>query len=463
MSDTRHPRSLRARATLWYTASLVFALALFAGAVYVSLTQVLWAELDDRLHQEIEASEGLLQPYWTAAGLQIAAGQSPLDDDDERWLQVWSSSGVLQFESQAASADSVPSLDKPGRDAAKTARTRTGEYLRVKDEAGHIAGHPVVVRVATTESRVRMARTRMLVVMAFALPLCAVIAAYGCYRLVRRALSPIDRLVDAVKAVTATNLSRRLPFAGDRDEVGQIAGAFNETLARLEASFAQMERFTANASHELRTPLTAFQSTGQLVLSGARSIDDYRDAIGSMLEDAAHLSTLLDTLLLLAKSDAGQIALTLRSVELMPLVHAVTDECRVLADEKHQHIVISGSSPTIVADPTVLRIALANMLHNAIRYSPSGATIQIRVIAGAQGTQIEFEDTGPGIPLDHQARVFERFYRADAARSPGAGGVGLGLAMARWAVVAHGGTVGVRNNPLTGSTFTIQFPAPPQS
>lgn len=454
-------RSIRTRVTLWYTAALTAALVLYAVVVYVSLRQVLWAELDDRLHHEIETGEGLLQPYWSADGVRTPGGASPLDDDDYRWLQVWSVDGRLLFQSDIAARQVIPQLPAPGGDSAVSVSLASLGPFRVKDELGHIARHPVIVRVATSESRVRDELGEMVGLMLLTLPICALAAAYGGHHLVRRTLSSIDRLVAATTAVTAENLARRLPIENPDDEVGRIALAFNTTLSRLEASFTQMRRFTANASHELRTPLAAIRSAGQVALTDADTVGDHREAIASMLEEVDRLSALLDTLLLLARSDTGQVPLALHQVDVLDLVRGITAECRILADEKDQTITIDGTPARVAADPTVLRIAVANVVHNAIRYSPRRGRVGIRVSEAGAEAVIDVEDDGPGIPPEHVDHVFDRFYRVDPGRSSSAGGVGLGLAMARWAVTAHRGAISVRGNPAGGSTFSIVVPSDP--
>lgn len=457
MSSVRYRHSLRARVTLWYTVLLVGILAVYAVAVLAALRRVMWAELDDRLHHDIESVEGILQPYWTAEGPRVPAGASPLDDDDYRWCQVWSRDGRLLFESDIARARPL-GLPPPTSDTAVSIDVPPHGQLRVKDEEGHIARHPVTVRVATSEGHLRREMSDMAVMMAAALVLCAAAAAYGGHRLGKRTLSPISRLVEAANQVTATTLSARLPVETPGDEVGELADAFNATLSRVEAAFAQMERFTANASHELRTPLTALQSTGQVVLTDATTPDEYRDAIGSMLEEAQHLAQLIETLLLLARSDAGQVPLARQQVGLLDLVRAVVAECGVLADEKDQRIAVDGPSADIVADPTVLRIALANVIHNAIRHTPIGGQIGIRLRTVSNGVNVEIEDNGSGIPPEHVEHIFERFYRLDVRPASASGGAGLGLSMARWAVSAHGGSIHVRSNEPEGSTFTIWLP-----
>lgn len=461
MSLIRGPHGLRARVTLWYTSLLVLALVAYAAVVFMSLRRVLWAELDDRLHHEIETVEGLLQPYWTPDGPSVPGGGSPLDDDDYRWVQVWSPDNRLLFESDVARANPL-GLPPPSADAATSLVLASGERLRVKEERGHIARHPVTVRAATSEERLRSELADMLVAMFVALALCAAAAAYGGHRLGRRMLSPVTRLVDAANQITPADLSARLPVETPDDEIGQLARAFNETLTRVDGAFAQMQRFTVNASHELRTPLTALQSTGQVALTDAETATEYRDAIGSMLEEAQHLSRLIETLLLLARSDAGQVTLTRQSTNLLDLVRAVVGECAILADEKQQRIAVEGTDAVASVDPTVLRIALANVVHNAIRYSPDGGEIRIAVSASPALVHVTVEDSGPGIPAEHLDLIFERFYRIDPARSTESGGVGLGLSMARWAVTVHGGSIRASHREPAGTTFTISLPASPE-
>jgi signal transduction histidine kinase len=191
-----------------------------------------------------------------------------------------------------------------------------------------------------------------------------------------------------------------------------------------------MRRFTANASHELRTPLTALRATGQAALASKNRVDDFREAVADMLEDAEQLSRVLETMSLLAQ-------------------------------DRDQRLSLACTAGPAAVDPTVIRIAVANILHNAIRYSPPSSHVAIRAFGDEAAAIIEVEDRGPGIAQEHHAHLFERFYRVDPGRSRALGGVGLGLAMARWSVEAHGGQIQVDSREGAGSTFRIVLPQPP--
>jgi heavy metal sensor kinase len=452
------PATLRGRLAVWLTVVLLAALALYNAVVYVSLRQVLWDELDERLHNDIETLEGLLQPFWTPDGVRPSHQGPVLDQDDYRWFQVWSHDGRLLFASGVAAEAPIPVLRAPTSDRALTLSLPNGDRVRVKEEAGAVAGHPVIVRAVTTEARVRQEIIEFFWLIGLAAPVILGIAALGGYQLVRRTLRPVDRLVAAANQMTAERLNVRLPIANPDDEVGQIARAFNAMLAKLEGSFEQMRRFTANASHELRTPLTALRGTGQAALASAGGVDKYREALADMLEDAEQLSRLLDVMMLLAKADADAVAIDRGLTDIDGLVADVARDCDVLAQEKGQRLRVACDAGRAEADPTVLRIAIANLLHNAIRYGAPSSDVNVQTSGDETTVTIEVRDRGPGIAARHHKHLFERFYRVDPGRSRALGGSGLGLAMARWSVEAHGGVIEVDSEEGAGSTFRIVLP-----
>jgi heavy metal sensor kinase len=259
--------------------------------------------------------------------------------------------------------------------------------------------------------------------------------------------------------LTADNLDERLPVENPDDELGHLARVFNVSLGRIEESFAQLRRFTADVSHELRTPLTAIRSVGEVGLGDHPSEQGYREIIGSILEEADRLTLLVDTLLSLSRADAGEAPLHREDVDLLALAREVAGHLGVLAEEKEQALVIEGSEPVPVdADRLVLRQALVNVVDNAIKYSPPGSRVRVVVTGDAAIGRVDVIDAGPGISAAHRERIFERFYRVDKGRSREQGGAGLGLALARWAVTAHGGRIEVDSMEGEGSTFRISLP-----
>jgi heavy metal sensor kinase len=259
--------------------------------------------------------------------------------------------------------------------------------------------------------------------------------------------------------LTADNLGARLPVENPDDELGQLARVFNLSLARIEQSFAQLRRFTADASHELRTPLTAIRTVGEVALQAPQDAGRYREAIGSMLEEVDRLSRLVGSLLVLSRADAGP-ALRRRPIRLLDLANEAAALLEILADEKGQRIEVHGDAAvTAEVDGLILRQALINLIDNAIKYSPREGRIQIDVMKDESGAAVMgVSDQGPGVPVGDRARVFERFYRIDEARSREDGGAGLGLSIALWAVQAHGGKIDIQSREGAGSTFRIILP-----
>jgi heavy metal sensor kinase len=243
------------------------------------------------------------------------------------------------------------------------------------------------------------------------------------------------------------------------DELGSLATVFNATLQRLESSFSELRRFAADASHELRTPLTALRAEGEVALNNAREPEQFRQSIGAMLEEAQRLQDLVDSLLALARAEADQQPMSRGPVELGALTWEVVESLRILADEKHQRLAAeSNGEVSIAGDAALLRHALLNLVHNAIRYTPAGEQITVRCSRRDCETVIEVADTGEGIAPEQQAKVFERFYRVDKSRSRAEGGAGLGLAIAKLAVERHGGRIQLESEVGMGSTFRIVLP-----
>jgi heavy metal sensor kinase len=323
-----------------------------------------------------------------------------------------------------------------------------------------VAPADAALRSALLEARVDQQLWEIGVVLVLGLPLVVLLAAGGGYVLARRALAPIDRLASNTRRITAARLHERLSVPNPDDEIGRLAAAINETLARLEGSFTQLRRFTADASHELRTPLAVIRGIGEVGLGAPRTSEEYQEVVGSMLEEVDRLASLVDTLLRLSHADTGSLALVPAAVDLHEVAREMVASLGILADDRHQRIAVVGTAPVMATvDRVVLREALINVLDNAIKYGPPRSSIEVRIAAVDGRAIMTIRDEGPGIPPEHRERIFDRFFRVDDARSRAAGGSGLGLAIAKWAVEVNGGYIRVDDTVGLGTTIRIDLPA----
>jgi signal transduction histidine kinase len=276
--------------------------------------------------------------------------------------------------------------------------------------------------------------------------------------LARRALAPIERMTERAETITAERLSDRLPVSNPDNEMGRLATVFNATLARLEESFGQMRRFTADVSHELRTPLTAIRSVGEVGLRGRRDEAGYRTIIGSMLEEVDRLAGLVDRLLTLSRAETGIAKRSGEPVALRELAESVVADLAVLAEEKAQQVVVeTHGSPRGLGDRLMLRQALINLVDNAIKFAPAESAIVIRVIESTSHAVVDVVDCGPGVPAAEREHIFDRFFRASSA-PPDVAGTGLGLSIAKSAVESSGGILTLERSDANGSTFRITLP-----
>lgn len=323
-----------------------------------------------------------------------------------------------------------------------------------------IGGRAVTLRVSRDESGLHRTLREILIGFALNVPLVALLSALGGYVMAGRMLKPVSAMAEQARQITSESLSQRLPNPNPHDELGQLAAVFNQTLQRLENSFESLKRFTADASHELRTPLTALRTVGEVALRDAEDAKALRETVGSMLEEAQRLNDLIDSLLVLARIESGRSPLHLETVRLDELISEVSDSVSVLATEKGQKIELADESEVIVsADRLLLRHAVMNILHNAIRYSPPGTKVLLRCFRRDDHAIIEIADEGPGVAPEHQQKIFERFYRIDKARSRAEGGAGLGLAIAKLSVGQLGGSIELESEAGKGSRFRIILPA----
>jgi heavy metal sensor kinase len=444
-----HSPSVRARLTLWYAGVLTLIICIFSAGILAFVAARLYAGLDAQLAREI-----------ATVGKMYREEPDELKDLASHWgitlFQV-EEGGSIRYQTEAWEREGLARSLQTGDTASPLSwAAPNGRRYRVQN----ISGSPYGVAAAIEENSLRDTLWTLAGILAMGIPFAVGLAIAGGYFLAGRVLAPVGAMADKARQITAESLAERLPVDNAEDEFGRLATVFNDTLSRLQDAFERLRRFTADASHELRTPLTAMRSVGEVALRNTRDASAYRDVIGSMLEEVDRLTRLVESLLTLTRADSGKIHLAPEALDLGVLAGSVIDQLRVLADEKQQELTLQAPVAVhAMGDPALVRHALTNVIHNAIKYTPNGGAISVELKASLGQAVIEVRDSGPGIPGAHRDRIFDRFYRVDASRSREEGGVGLGLAIARWAIEANGGRIELASGERRGSLFRIFLPA----
>lgn len=461
-------RRLRVRLTLVHLAMLTAIVLVFIVGTSIVMRTQLRAELRNYIVRDLRAVEGLVMfDQYGHAYLRDEYPDAPESRFvQDRYLEILSPSGEVLYRTDQLGE---PGLGGPPgvsegesgyteREITLEDRTRVlvASHKRMFD-GDRVALLRVGYSLEPTNQRVR----DWVVDTLWSLGAMLAIAGLAGFLLTRRALQPIDRMARRVEAMSADRLSERLPVEDADEELAHLGGVFNGLLDRVENAISRLQRFTADASHELRTPLAAIRAVGEVGLERAKTPAEYREVIGSMLEDVNRLSMLADTLLDLARADSGTIESRKERLDLARVVKEAVDVVAILADEKHQRLTQAGETAAVAVDPVLLRQALVNVLHNAVKFTPEGGAITVTIQrSGDRHVAIDVADTGPGVPPAEAILVFDRFYRVDPARGRPAlsGGAGLGLSIARWAVEANGGSIALSSPPGQGVTVRITLP-----
>jgi heavy metal sensor kinase len=301
---------------------------------------------------------------------------------------------------------------------------------------------------------------------AWTIPIALLLASAGGYFLARKSLAPVVAMSSQAGRIGAANLHERLAVQNDKDELGHLAQSFNSLLDRLSQSFERQRRFMADASHELRTPVAILRGEAEVALSQqARSLEEYRESLGVLHHEAERLTHIVEDLFTLTRADAGQYPLQEGDFYLEELVGECVHSARTLASARKISLNFEGASESpIHADESLLRRMILNLLDNAIKYTPEGGRATVTCRRRGDEYVLSITDTGGGIPAELQPRIFERFFRADQARSRAendGGGAGLGLSISRWIAEAHHGRLELTRSDSSGSTFTAYLPAGP--
>jgi heavy metal sensor kinase len=445
----------------------ILGVLLVASAVGASCILVwqMTSELKHHAVQDLETVEGLL--YFRSSDEQLR-----LNDDyhnhpesklvQDRFLEVLAPDGTILYRNKKLGSGTMGGSlfvgEGIGGYSERTAHVSDGTPVILASRQHLLDGRPIIIRLAYSQLPIWSRLKDFWTILLLALPVTLALAAAAGYGIADRALDPIRQMVQRAEQITTERLHERLPVENN-DELGHLARVFNQMLSRIEQSFEQLRRFTADASHELRTPLASIQTVGEVGLQREVSPEEYRDIIGSMLEEINRLTSLIDSLLTLSRADAGQIPMKLEVFPVAEIMEEAASLLDVLIEEKRLTFNFEGEKNALVrGDRLILRQAAVNILHNAVKFTPAGGSISARVRCEGSGILLSVTDNGPGIPTEHLAKVFDRFYRVDASRSDENKGAGLGLSIAQWAARAHDGEIGLSTAPEGGCTFWIRLP-----
>ena len=449
---------LRLRITAWYFAVLATGFALFGVIAYYAMRGSILETVDENLQDQVQGVRELIERESREAELahalreieEIRAGSDLLQVSDPAGNWIYRSRTMAQF------GPAAPGI----AGASITTQQPDGVPLRVLTIPVHAAHRTYIVQVAYPLDDFHEALDRFRRVLFLCSPLLLLLASAGGYWLSRRALRPVDQVTREARSISAQNLSSRLAVPHTRDELQRLSETLNGMLERLEQAFRRITQFTADASHELRTPVALMRARAEIALRRPRSDEEYRETLQQILEDLQKTSLLIENLMLLARADSGAEALERTRVNMGDNVGEACLEGRSLAEPKQISLLteLPQSPLWIEAESNSLRRLFLILLDNAVKFTPPQGRITVSLTSSDGFAVAEVRDTGIGIAADDLPHIFERFFRADRARSRHTGGAGLGLSIGQWIVQAHGGTISASSKLGEGSVFRVRIP-----
>ena len=335
-----------------------------------------------------------------------------------------------------------------------------GQPVRMLTARVLVAEQPYTVDVAWPVGEFQEAINEFRWTALLIIPCGIIAAAIGGYWISRRALAPVDHIASAARAITAQQLGRRLDVPATGDELQRLSETLNDMLARLETAFAETTRFTADASHELRTPVALIRTTAEVALRRPRSAEEYRQALEGILQESERTSALVQDLLTLTRADSGVDGWSPSRVDLRALVGELREKLLTFCEGRGLTLRLDVPDLPVFVDgeQAALGRLVVILVDNAAKYMPAPGEVRVTLRTVDGMVEIEVADTGIGISAEDLPRVFERFYRADKARSRESGGAGLGLSIARWIVERHGGRITIESEAGKGCHARVQLP-----
>ncbi|HEX3718096.1 MAG TPA: ATP-binding protein [Verrucomicrobiae bacterium] len=456
-------RSLRFRLIIWYAGLLTCVFVLLGGLMYQVLRHYLERSLAQALTRRADQIAVTLLARAEQTGEQYVADEIKAryaPGNYDRFIRVTRADGSVLYNSGRtgtfdASTLPVARNEMPGVTVSLPDGTRLLETAKLYQSP---SGRKYMIETAGPMQPIETVLQRVLMMLLAGVPLVVLVAVGGGFLLVGLALAPVLQITQSAERITLHNLNEQLPLTRTGDELEQLSLALNRMIVRLREAFDQNRRFLADASHELRTPLTALRAELETIVDEANP-PEMRDRVGSALEEVNRLAKIVETLFAISRLEAGEAQQESARFDLARLAGSTADQMALLAEDKGISVDCDLQEKVVVeGDQSRIKQVVVNLLDNAIKYTPNGGSIHLRVRAREGEATLEVADTGIGIPSAALPHVFERFFRVDAAHSREVEGAGLGLAIVKSICAAHGGHVDVESVENRGSTFKVKLP-----
>jgi len=482
--------SVRTKLTLWYALILAATLVGFGATAYLFTRSTLSDNLDRSLRSEVQWVNEFIEPKAKKIRLkrsallelqQLKKSAPPETRSDEadsedvaidaiwnqiyqhtllsprrQYIQILDRNGDLLYRSPSLAKGSLQYSDIPyGSTKVVMIRNEEGRELRLAVTQNDY----VKIFVAYPLDELNEVLDGIFSDLRLLTPLALIISVIGGWFLAYTSLKPVDTITRTARKITAQNLNQRLPAHQVDDELGRLTATFNDMIGRLQESFAQIQRFSADASHELRTPLTVMRGEIEVALRKKGLLGETKRLLTSIHDELVRLSSIVESLMTLIKSESGRLVLRFDEVELSTMIKEISEDAQVLASRKKIKVDLGRVEPVKVrGDAARLRQLFLNLVENAVKYTPPRGKVTLSVEHSTGGASVSVQDTGIGIPRRDQTKIFDRFYRVKQESSGDVSGSGLGLAIAKWIAEAHRGTIDVKSEPRKGSTFTVLLP-----
>ena len=461
-------RSLRFRITAWYAGLLAGALLVFGVSVYLGLERYLYWNLQRTLGSDCRTigTQLLTQhPFKRKDWLETEINEAYAPEVNGHFIRVVQEGvGVLYVSGApkdgAFNPSQIPLPNGDDKNRPRKVRLAGKQTLLIDTQRFTTPdGSKFVVESGVPYQQIEVVLHGLLVTFAVYMPFIISLAVVSGYWLMRRSLQPVDEITKRAEGITSTNLSERLPVIRSGDELERLSVSLNRMIERLDQAFQHINRFSADASHELRTPLTILQLELEGIAQSHRLNPSLTDQIGSALEETHRMSHIVENLLAISRLDAGEVKMDKTRLDLGQLAASTAEQMRLLAEEKL--ILFRSNVATniyVEGDRSRLQQVIVNLVANAIKYTQEGGEVEVNVREDRGTAVLEVSDNGAGISAQALPHVFERFYRADKARSRNSGGAGLGLAIVKAICTAHGAEIKVSSEEGQGSRFTVELP-----